>query len=84
MYHGTYVLILRGIYVEVAIQQGDPALLRFRASTVVASKVRAAPFRSGVLEVRDQNSPSSLPAFPRGIRVLGCRTCLFLRGYMPL
>ena len=89
MYHGPNVLILRGIYVEVAVQQSDPSLLRFWTSTVVTlltSKVRAAsPLRSGVLfEVRDQNSASSCLAHPflGGIRVLGGRTRLFLRGLM--
>jgi hypothetical protein len=85
MYHGAYVLILRGINVEVAIQQGDPALLRFRASTGgVPSEVRAAPFRGRVLEVRDQNGASRLTPFLRGIRVLGGRTRLSLRGLMLL
>ena len=70
MYHGTYVLILRRVYVEFAVKQGDPALLRFGASTVVTSL--AAPlFRDSVLEVRDQNrASSSLPPFHRGIRML--------------
>ena len=58
-------------------------MLRFWASTGgVASKVRAAPFRGRVLEVRDQNGTSRLTPFLRGIRMLGGRTRLFLRGFM--